>query len=347
MEAIACALEIGAFPKNTTFIEKILDELKSFQNANGSFRNFGNYPESTSECFQTAYALIPFIKMTNLNFLTKSYHDVIENGFSFIRSRFCAVNNKESKYIVNLATAYYDKTNYLKFYDSERKSYFHKHYDILNNLEKCDLTFTSYNAIYLLTVNRYYDAMALMPCIFEQYALFKNNKTSHSIAIAAEAISKFLIARPVYLPTNLKITIENEHNFKNIINITDENQNKITGIDFPKGSKKFKVVIEGTGLLLVNEISEKKITIPMDYKSYFKLDLKTFNGSNDYEKTIQICTTIQSKYNVTKNFTIVNAMSDIEFPPGYVYKKLEKEKFTSLNSNVRVSNHYALKDFIL
>ncbi|XP_070504796.1 thioester-containing protein 1 allele R1-like [Chironomus tepperi] len=87
IDTIASAMEIGALPKDTAMIEKEFDVLKASQNENGSFSNFGYYPEFQSdptsvEYFQTAFILIPFLKFRG--FIAKNYDDVIDKGFKFL-----------------------------------------------------------------------------------------------------------------------------------------------------------------------------------------------------------------------------------------------------------------------
>lgn len=336
LEAIACAIEIGAFPKDAKLIEKELDELKNFQTSEGSFTTFGSYPESSSVYFQTAYALIPFIKMKNLKFLTKNYDIVIEKGLKFIRHEYYEMNrDREANSIA--AIAFGQAENSCAFKNINQ---FQKCCKLSINQDECDLRITSYAAIVHLKTKDFKTAMTLMSYIFEQYNLLKNRQKSHSIAIATEAISTFLIARKNFLSTNLTISFENEHNFKEIFHITDNNQKEISMVRFPKLSRETLIRVEGTGFLLAKIVFEHNIEINGERDKSLGLNLKTSKGLKDFEKSLQICVMYQPK--VITNDTIKTlkyVMTDVEFPNGYVFMELKKVQSITSNINWLVSSH--------
>jgi len=141
-------------------VESVLDRLKSLQNENGSFRDFGNFWQekliSRSIYFQTAYAAIAFLKIQK--YITKSYIDVIDKCFNYLKGINAVLELDKEAYAV-AAIAYIlngDLVQAQKLLNEVEKDVIkidknRKCYKIARNETSCNLRHTSFVAIAYLT----------------------------------------------------------------------------------------------------------------------------------------------------------------------------------------------------
>jgi hypothetical protein len=194
-----------------------------------------------------------------------------------------------------------------------------KCFKLLTKDTKCDLRHTSFAAITYLTMNRFDEAKALIPYIYNEY---KNKSFSKNpdYGIPIEALARFLIARPDYLPTNLTVTLTNEFDFKKVVHITAENQRESVEVIYPDYTLDPKITIQGIGYVSIENIVEKIFELNGYINSQFILKVK-IPASTSIIRIIQVCATYEPPDDDYHMKTLSNVIYDVEIPPGYIYKE--------------------------
>ncbi|CAG9810260.1 unnamed protein product [Chironomus riparius] len=328
IEAIASAMEIGALPKNARVVEQELDALKGKQNADGTFGDFGPTPPSRSTYFQTAYVLIPFLKIKKMNFLTKNYDEVIQRCFSHLTGiHAVSGTDKEAYGLAALAYALNGDNNQAqKMLDEVEKDIvridkIRKCYKLSRSQTKCDMRHTSYVAITYLTMKKVENAKALITWLLTSYRVYSAYEYTYDVAITTEAIAKFLITREVHPTTDFKATLTNELDFNEVVHITTKNQKDAKEIIFPAYTLKPKVSVTGSGYSSITTIIESTVAL-VQTSSKFLLTVKPAKSTSNI-KTVQICATYQPLEDEVSMQTLVNVIYDVEMPSGYTYTDID------------------------
>jgi len=324
MEAFASAIEINAISLIGSDIERHLDALKNQQTANGNFNNFGSKPFSRSEYFRTAYILIPFLKFKK--FVTKNYDDVINKGFAYLSGIHAVFESDMEAYsAAAFAYALNDQRNQAqKMLDEVEKDVINidknrRCYKLSTRDAKCDLRHTSYAAIAYLTMNKFDQAKSLISYIHDEYKKIRSFAYNPDSGIATEALAKFLIAQSVFLPTNFTVTLTNEFDFINVVQITAANQKDFVKVFYPDYTLNPKMAIQGTGLCSIKQEAEKSIEMSK-INSKFILRVK-ISTSTSNTRIVQVCATCQPPDDESSMHTLSNVIYDVEMPIGYIYKE--------------------------
>ncbi|XP_070504806.1 CD109 antigen-like [Chironomus tepperi] len=325
IEAIASAMEIGALPKNARVVEQELDALKSKQNADGTFTDFGPTPPSKSAYFQTAYVLVPFLKIRNMKFVTKSYDDVINKCFNYLTGiNAVSETDKEAYGLAALAYAINgSETEAERMLNEVEKSIIQidkkrKCYKITKAENKCHMRHTSYVAISYLTLNRTEEAKKLITWLLGSYRAYSAYEYTYDVAITTEAIAKFLMTLEVHPVTDLTVILTNEMDFKKELTITAKNQKDTQEVIFPHYTLHPMVTFKGTGYSSVTLIVESTVSIEQQGASPFIVTVKPDKSTSNI-RTVQICATYSPNEDSRHLQTLVNVIYDVEMPSGYTY----------------------------
>lgn len=343
MEAVACAIEIGAYSAQQSLIDDELYKLEIHQTQNGKFSVLRSILDSQSEHFKTAYILLPFIKLKNHT--TKSYDDVIRQGFNYLRElNNSTLSNKEPFSIAAYAYALNgnigEAENFLKTVerddiqiDEQRRCF-----KLSRSHSNCDLRHTSYAALAYLTLNKFYEAQSLISYIYNEYKKIRDfSSYSFKYGVSTEALAKFMIARPKTSLTNLKITLTSDPNFIKVIHITKENQKESIDISFPEYNLNPRITIEGSGSCTVKKIAAGPVKLNSNWNK-FKVNVKTFSSTSRNKETVQVCATYQLP-DLQNIFEIQDGIVyDIEMPNGYVY-----ESFNDLTERTETKVNFKSK----
>lgn len=321
-------MEINALPRNTAIVEQELDALKKYQTAEGNFNDFGPTPPSRSPFFQTAYILVSFLKMKN--FVTKNYDDVIQRGFSYLNGiNSVATTDREAFALAALAHALNgnkkDAKRLLNEVEKDKVQIdkIRKCFKLSKNETTCHLRHTSYAAIAYLTMNKADDAKTLITWILNQYRAITFYYYTYDVAITTEAISRFLIAKQISLPTDFTVTLTNELDFHEVVHITKTNQKDTKEVVFPDYTLHPKMTIKGSGYCSITNIREN--TVALDQSSTkFKLQVTPLAATGTKDRFVRICATYQPQEDDISMQTLFNVIYDVEMPSGYVYSDIDK-----------------------
>lgn len=332
-------MEISALPKQSSIIEQELDYIKSKQQSNGEFDNFGNFPATrdkygtpAASYFKTAFVLIPFLKFKGL--VDKSYVDVIQKGLNYLKSN-------ENRWQLNCegysvaAFAYAlnnDKINANRLLSEIEKLSVDlgdnkKCYKVSRDDSECELRHTSYAALAYIQLNEISKVLPLVNWLIISNNLNFFYSNTHDYALATEPIAK--LAK--YLKTEstqLKITLKNERNFEKIVNINDENSEVFHDIQFPQYSQDVISTANGHGYCSITTIFERIISLPK-VTAKFKLTVSP-TERNDKEKIVKICA------DYVGNSVVMNVIYDVEMPSGYVF--VEVINLESQAGDIKVSS---------
>ncbi|XP_070504812.1 CD109 antigen-like [Chironomus tepperi] len=325
IEAIASAMEIGALPRNPPIIEKELNLLENKQTSSGNFNNFGSIPSNRDPYFQTAYILIPFLKFRN--YVNKNYDAVINKGFSYLNGITSGSSSDMESYSI-AAYAYalhgnHEMAKSLLKQTEKHKKEISKTKHCLNSLSdnNCNIRHTSYAVIAYLTMNMVREAKPFSAWIMDSYKTNKYYSNTYSYAVAAEAISKFLIANPPDLKTDFTVTLTNEMDFNKVIHVTKANQKNEVEVIYPDYTLAARMSIQGSGFCSITKIMESTIALTQS-SSKFTLSVTPRAGSSTSERIVKVCATYQPKEDEVSLETIFNVIYDVELPSGYIYEEI-------------------------
>ncbi|XP_070504804.1 thioester-containing protein 1 allele S3-like isoform X1 [Chironomus tepperi] len=325
IEAIASAMEIGALPRNPPIIEKELNLLQIQQTSSGNFNNFGSIPSNRDQYFQTAYILIPFLKFRN--YVNKNYDAVINKGFSYLNGITSGSPSDMESYSI-AAYAYALHGNHetakslLKQTVDHKKEIARTKHCLKKSIDAdCNIVHTSYAVIAYLTMNMTREAKPFSAWIMDSYKTNKYYSNTYTYAVAAEAISKFLIAYPLNLITDFTVTLTNEMDFNKVIHVTKDNQKNEIEVLYPDYTLAPSMSIQGSGFCSITKITERTVALTRS-SSKFTLSVTTQATSLKNEKIVKVCATYQPKDEDISMETIFNVIYDVELPSGYIYKEI-------------------------
>ncbi|XP_070504792.1 thioester-containing protein 1 allele S3-like [Chironomus tepperi] len=305
IEAIASAMEIGALPENQEIIEKELNLLKDQQ---------------TSIISEVSQAIFR-------NFVNKNYDAVINKGFSYLNGITSGSPSDMESYSI-AAYAYALLGNHkmakslLKQTEKHKKEFNTKKYCLKSSFDTdCNIMHTSYAVIAYLTMNMTREAKPFSAWIMDSYKPNKYYSYTNTYAVAAEAISKFLIANPSTAKTDFTVTLTNEMDFNKVIHVTKANQKNEVEVIYPDYTLNPQFSIQGSGFCSITKIMESTIALTQS-SSKFTLLVTTRGGSSTREKIVKVCATYQPKEDEVSLETIFNVIYDVELPSGYVYKEI-------------------------
>ncbi|XP_070504791.1 thioester-containing protein 1 allele S3-like [Chironomus tepperi] len=306
IEAIASAMEIGALPENQEIIEKELNLLKDLQTLSGNFNNFGSIPSNRDSYFQTAYILIPFLKFRN--FVNKNYDAVINKGFSYLNGITSGSSSDMESYSIS-AYAYALYGNHetakslLKQTVDHKKEIARTKHCLKTSIDAdCNIIHTSYAVIAYLTMNMVQEARQFSAWIMDSYKPNKYYSYTNTYAVAAEAISKFLIANPSTAKTDFTVTLTNEMDFNKVIHVTKANQKNEVEVIYPDYTLAARMSIQGSGFCSITKIMESTIALTRS-SSKFTLSVTPRAGSSTSERIVKLAaprlqkTKVQIYYN--------------------------------------------------
>ncbi|CAG9810263.1 unnamed protein product [Chironomus riparius] len=326
IEAIASAMEIEAIPKNELIIEQELDLLKNRQNSNGFFNNFGSIPSSRNLYFQTAYILIPFLKLRR--FVNKNYDEVITNGFNYLNN-MTNISTSDTEAFSVAAYAYALNGNdkmakqLLTYAEKNSRNVTNQNtcLTISKTNHKCDTRHTSYAVIAYVILNMPDKAKSHFRYIYDEYKMNQVLSNTYFYAVCAEAISRYLIAKPVKKSTDFTVTLTNEDNFKKIVHITKENQANEIEVAFPDYTLKADIKIQGSGFCLITKIVERTVVLDQS-SSKFTMSILTQNGTRTNEKKLKVCAIYHPSEEDPSSFILTSVIYDVEMVSGYKFKEL-------------------------
>ncbi|CAG9810251.1 unnamed protein product [Chironomus riparius] len=328
IEAIASAMDLNAIPQNTEVIKAELDALKTFQEPDGSFKNFGSMPKyrgnpESTKYFQTAYILIPFIKFRK--YFNTTYDDVINKGFASLdiplKSEVSALSVAALAYGLNG-----NKSKATSLLEEIKKSMIdggkgEKCFKIMRNETKCDVRHTSYAMLAYMAINETVVAKELVTFLLKEHNVNLYYSNTHPHAIATEAVSTAMQGGKK-IKTDFTVQLQNEGDFNKTVHVTSNNIKDTIEVEFPEYSSEAKIKSLGHGYCAITTIIEK--TTKLDQaNSKFTLNVKTYSGSVSSEAIVNVCATYNA--NIDDNGgsqSIFNVIYDVEFPSGYVYEEL-------------------------
>ncbi|CAG9810781.1 unnamed protein product [Chironomus riparius] len=329
LEAMASAMEIGALPANNRIIEAELEALKSKQNLDGGFTNFGDFPEfdrteSRSSYVETAFVLIPFLKLRKTT-IGQNYQTQITKAFNYLKSNKNKIGNSKegiaiAAYAYGLAGETIEVKNLLDDLQEASLGFpgNKKCFKIMRSAEQCDMRHTSYAALAYLSINDISNAAELVNWLVKDLNLKYLYSNTHEYAVATEPIAKIASILKVD-KTNLKVTVRNERNFTASASITKKNANKMHFIEFPEYSQDVISTAEGHGYCSITTLYEKLIKLPQISTSFALTVTPTKSSSNRFESIFQVC----AEYNYARYTSIVNVIYEVEMPSGYVYAGID------------------------
>lgn len=321
-------MEIDALPMNKQIIERELDALKSFQDSEGKFTNFGNVPKSpedneTANYFQTAYVLIPFLRF-NKN-LTKDYTDVISKGIGYLKGSTNKLKLKRQALSIAAYTfaLYNDKVeakNLLKAVESDivqknKETCF----KVERNSAECDLRHTSYAAIAYIALNDFDKAKSVIAWLLQTHNLNKYYSNTHPYAIATEAIAKYVSTLSTK-KTEFTVNVKNDGGFNVNINVNKTNLINAIELDLPDYSLVLNTSISGSGYCSITTILEKIINVDVE-DPLFSLKLTKKKTAINDEKIIEVCA-IYNPDDGQNTHTLLNVIYDVKLPSGYIYASI-------------------------
>jgi len=318
-------MEIGAIPKQSSLVQQELDYLKSTQQDNGKFDDFGDFPSTdarygtqAADYFQTAFVLIPFLKFKEL--VDKNYDDVIRKGFNYLKSNKRRSQLNYEGYPV-AAYAYALNSDEINanqlFYDVEQLAVDHgsnkKCIKVSRDDSECQLRHTTYAALAYIQLNEITKALPFVNWLIsiQNFNYFYSN--TYDYALATEPIAK--LAK--YLKTDqtsLTVTLKNERNFEKTVNINNENSETFQDIEFPQYSQDVISTANGHGYCSITTIFERTIILPK-VTNMFKLTVSP-TERNDREFFLKICAEYAG-YSV-----VMNVIYEVEMPSGYVFVEI-------------------------
>lgn len=310
-------------------MELELDVLRTLQNSDGTFRNFGSIPPSKDrngaymKYFQTAYILHVFLKSKKI--VGEKYDDVIQRSFNFLNSdsnRLLAGKRELSiaAYAYALAGQKDTAKRLLKEVEKEsliiNKSFENpqmKCYKSSSDSD-CDIVHSSYALLAYLTVHESKFVEPVFMWLIDSYNKNKYSSNTYLFAIATEAIAKK--TKKQSEETDFTITLENEHTFRKTIHVTNENMNEVFEEEFPKFSRKAKISASGQGFCSITTIIEKTVTVSKTETMF------TLNVTPLSQTMLEVCA-IYDPRDVTNSLdSLNNVIYDVEMPSGYIFSEV-------------------------
>jgi len=326
IEAIASAMEVGAIPINTQFIQNELDALSALQTENGKWEDFGNFPQffgsSDSKLyFETAFMLIPYLKFKK--YFNISYDEVISKGFGYLNS-----TSKQS--VINdggLSVAAFSYALNDDF--AEARDLLSKVEGAIVNIDdnqkcckisinqtECDLRHTSYTAIVYLMLNETEKAKSLINWLQLTININKYSLNTHHYAIATEAVVKYASFFPIQ-ETNLTVNVSSNKT----VEITNRKNHESIEIKLPYNSSTASLMISGVGFCSVTTIIQRIIQSSQP-SSKFNLTVTPLAGSSEKFKIVEVCATYHPKDDDPNLQTLFDVTYDVKMPSGYIYSDI-------------------------
>ena len=337
---MASAMEIGALPQNDQIIKAELEALKSKQNSDGGFTDFGDFPGfdspgSRSNYFETAFVLIPFLKLRKTT-IGKNYETQITKAINYLKSNKNKLGaSKEGIAIAAYAFGLIGETIETKNLLDELQDASlgfpgnKKCFKIKRTSENCDMRHTSYAALAYLTFNDISKAAELVNWLVKDLNLKYLYSNTHEYAVATEPIAKIASILKVD-KTDFKVTVRNERNFTASATITKKNADKMQYVQFPEYSQDVISVAEGHGYCSITTLYEKLIKLPRISTSFAVTVAPTKSSGSNFESTFQVC----AEYSHDKFTSLVNVIYEVEMPSGYVYVGVED--FEKMKKDIKV-----------
>lgn len=332
IEALASGMYIKILPEDKGLIQRELDQLTNLQSSDGTFSNYGGIIPSYQSgqlglYYQTAYCLIPFIKFKS--WIGKNYESVIKKGLDYLKDTTRI--NEQDGFSDGIGLAAYvaalnGETEWSKklLEGVEKIAHFP---DSANQNEKClkrvasedcDLRHTAYASLTYLTLNDKKAAKPLIAWLLKKHSLNKAFSNSRYLAIASEAISKYVSDIPAKKPTDFTVSITNEDKFNHSIRMTTAELSKPIHVKIPDSSLSFTTSALGQGYCSITTIIEKTISVE-GVNSKFKLDVLPKKGKISNERIVEVCATYTALENEQSLQTLINVIYDVDMPSGYEY----------------------------
>ncbi|XP_070504691.1 CD109 antigen-like [Chironomus tepperi] len=329
LEAMASAMEIGALPYNEKIIKSELDVLKTKQNRDGGFTDFGSFPEfdrtgSKSNYFETAFILIPFLKLRKTE-IGKKYENQITNAFKYLKSNRNNIGDSKmglalAAYAFGLAGETIEAKNLLDELQSASVSHSEnkKCFKIKRSSESCDMRHTSYAALAYLAIDDISNAAKLVNWLVKDLNLKYLYSNTHEYAVATEPIAKIATILKVD-NTDIKVTVKNERNFTASASITKKNADQMQFFEFPEYSQNVISFAEGHGYCSITTLYEHLIKISRLSSSFSLTVTPKISAGSKFDSKIQIC----AQFNHPLYSSLVNVIYEVEMPSGYVYAGID------------------------
>ena len=335
VDAIASGMNIKAVTMNKALIQEDFRRLKAFQASDGSFSNFGRYPERVSgeaasnKYFETAFVLVSFLKYRD--YFDQDYSSLINKAFGFLDSPSSKVSiQPEAQSIA--AYAYALNNNIAKaeahMLDVERfavikgsKASTEKCFKATKTTTTCDMRHTAYSILAYHAMDQPQKIKPLVIGIVKTFSLDKSFSHVHAYSIAAEAISTVLSEAKV-TEVDLSVNLKNEFNFDQTITLNSKNSSLVHELSFPDYSKFAYISTTGSGMCSVTMVVEKMIRFPVS-KSYFNLTIARQENQKEFTRT-KFC----FKYIGIDGTPDINdkVLFEVEMPSGYMFEEVEDKQ---------------------
>lgn len=278
--------------------------------------------------FQTAYTLIPLLKLRRLK-VTEKFNDVIEKGFKFLEIpgipdfRRDALSMAAIAYVLNDNTEQANKLlERVEMFRMNDKKYEKKAcMKLLASDNNCHRRHTAYTAIAYLMMNKTTKAGPLVNNLLEKNYGDYYHDPSFEYAVSIEAIARMALKSKGRV-TDFKVQVTNENNFMKELHITKKSSWEPHFVTLPDFSLNAKVNVSGSGFASVLIRKEVTVFVNQTSKLFDITVIRNETGGRKNEEIIQICATYNPKEPAHTLNTLTNVIYDIEFPSGYAYKEI-------------------------
>lgn len=325
-------MRINAISVNKGFIQVDFRRLKALQASDGSFSNFGRYPErksgvaASNKYFETAYILVSFLKYRD--YFDQDYSSLINKAFAFLDSPSNQLNiQPEAHSIAAYAYALNNNTAKAEVHMLEvekhaiikgSKALTEKCMKLTKTSNSCDMRHTAYSILAYHAMAQPQKIKPLVLGIVKTFSLDKSFSHVHAYSIAAEAISTVLSEAKV-TEVSMSVNLKNEFNFDHTVSISSKNSSSIEEVSFPDFSKYAYITTTGSGWCSVVIVVEKMIRSPTS-KSYFNLAITRQENQNQFVRT-KFCfkfTGVEGSPDANHNIRF-----EVEMPSGYMFEEVE------------------------
>lgn len=321
-------MKIGAITQNKNQIYNDFGNVVTYQNSDGSFRNFGPYPtmnsgdSATQIYFQTAYVLISLIK--HRDYSVGDYTSYRTRAFTYLDSPSKKLNiQPEAMSVAAYAYALNNETSKAEELMKEVEKHVikdgpkEKCFKYSTQSSSCDIRHTAYSILAYVAMNQTTKARPLVLGLLKKFSLATSFQSTHGYAIAAEAIATLLSETKV-AETDFTVTLKNDYDFERIMTFNALNSSYTGEVIFPDYSKRAYISSTGNGYCTVLTVIESMIRLPT-IKSYFNIKIKPTVSLNKIRE-IEFCANHIA--NAEHGTNINDVRFEIDMPSGYIFKEM-------------------------
>lgn len=340
----------GAIPTDKNIVFEHMDVLQGLQGTDGTFTSSsfnyyyglpgsdqGDSFKDSEKYFAAAYCLIPAVR--HRKFMDGRYDDFIKKGLSYLDKD----GNRLQVMRFGLSIAAYvyaldgQKDKARKLLIDVEKAYIHHEdnkrcYKIFEGDSACDIRHTTFVALTYITLNDLVKAEPIIYFLLGKKQGYDYSQNTQYLAVVTEPIADMGVLLNTD-NTNLKVTIKDEHSFKQDFEITKVNSDVPQTIEMPQGSELVSSVISGQGYCTISSIFERIVVVPQ-INHVFSLSIKTRQeSSSTVTKYVEVCATYNQQSGMKP--VLVNVVYEVEMPSGYIFLEV---KDSDKHTEIKVSN---------